>query len=75
MRLLAFNRYQFYLTVCCVGEVFDGIVLNDLCKSYTHLLTGYVGNANFLLKIEDIVRKLRAENPKIVFREINLDWF
>lgn len=40
---------------------------NDLLKTYTHLLTGYVGNDKFLLALSDVVKALRASNPDIIY--------
>lgn len=50
-----------------LAELFDGLVANDLHKVYTHLLTGYVGNDNFLREIKRIIKQLRDTNPNIVY--------
>lgn len=50
-----------------LADVFQGLVLNDLHKRYTHLLTGYVGTPDFLEKVGDIVSTLRGVNPNIVY--------
>lgn len=50
-----------------LDDVFSGLVQNDLLDNYTHLLTGYIGNDQFLRKIGDIVKKLREVNPNIVY--------
>ncbi|XP_037039320.1 pyridoxal kinase [Bradysia coprophila] len=50
-----------------LDDVFAGLVQNNLLDNYTHLLTGYIGNDQFLRKIADIVRKLREVNPNIVY--------
>lgn len=34
---------------------------------YSHLLTGYIGQDAFLRKVVDTVKKLRAENPNLVY--------
>lgn len=47
-------------------ELFCGLELNDLL-SYTHVLTGYVGSADFLSTVVKIVRKLKEVNPDIVY--------
>jgi pyridoxine kinase len=40
-------------------ELYDGLALNNLDSSYSHLLTGYVGNDTFLQQIGKIVKRLR----------------
>lgn len=50
-----------------LSEIFSGLVANDLHKQYTHLLTGYIGNKNFLAEIANIVKTLRAVNPSLIY--------
>lgn len=50
-----------------LGELFDGLVGNNLHELYTHLVTGYVGNENFLREIKRIIKRLRECNPSIVY--------
>ncbi|XP_063699852.1 pyridoxal kinase [Culicoides brevitarsis] len=50
-----------------LDDVFNGLVANDLHSKYTHLLTGYVGNVNFLQNIGAIIKKLRETNPNLVY--------
>ncbi|KAI6241343.1 Pyridoxal kinase [Aphelenchoides fujianensis] len=47
-------------------ELFVGLEANDLVD-YTHVLTGYCGDVSFLRKIVEIVKKLKARNPKLTF--------
>ncbi|EGD72200.1 pyridoxal/pyridoxine/pyridoxamine kinase [Salpingoeca rosetta] len=47
-------------------DLFSGLEHNDLL-SYTHILTGYVGSAEFLSTVVCIVRKLKEVNPDIVY--------
>lgn len=54
-----------------LDDVFSGLVQNNLLDNYTHLLTGYIGNDQFLRKIGDIVKKLREVNPNIVYGKDN----
>lgn len=49
------------------GDVFKGITSNDIHKTYTHLLTGYVGNDQFLRELSDLVKTLRQHNPDMVY--------
>ncbi|XP_014675841.1 PREDICTED: pyridoxal kinase-like, partial [Priapulus caudatus] len=49
-----------------LGELFDGLVLNDI-HHYTHILTGYVGSESFLFKVVDIVKKLKKTNPNLIY--------
>jgi pyridoxal kinase len=46
---------------------FGGLEANALTAGYTHLLTGYIGNVSFLQHLLEIVAKLRAVNPALVF--------
>lgn len=50
-----------------LAEVYSGLVDNELHKLYTHLLTGYVGNPAFLREIANILKSLRAVNPKLIY--------
>ncbi|XP_053685476.1 pyridoxal kinase [Sabethes cyaneus] len=50
-----------------LGDVFSGLVANDLHSLYTHLLTGYVGNPTFLREIANILKKLRSVNPSLIY--------
>lgn len=50
-----------------LGDLFDGLVSNNLHELYTHLLTGYVGNDNFLREIKRIIKHLRDYNPNIIY--------
>ena len=45
-----------------------GLRLNGINK-YSHLLTGYIGSASFLLKVADVVRELKQVNPQLVYGE------
>lgn len=51
-------------------DLFDGIVANNIQYSYSHLLTGYVGNDKFLQEISRIIKQLREANPKMVYGNI-----
>lgn len=48
-------------------ELFEGLEANGLHKIYTHLLTGYVRNDEFLREIKSIVKTLRSVNPNFVY--------
>lgn len=48
-------------------EVFTGLKQNELLDSYSHLLTGYIGNDSFLSEIAVIVKAMRQANPKLVY--------
>lgn len=50
-----------------LADLFDGLVANNLHEIYSHLLTGYVGNDNFLREIKRIIKRLRDTNPNIVY--------
>lgn len=50
-----------------LDEVFEGLVANNLHSMYSHLLTGYVGNVNFLRHVAVIIKKLREVNPRLVY--------
>jgi len=52
-----------------LAELFEGLTANDIHQSYTHLLTGYVGNDKFLREISKIIKKLRETNPNVVYGE------
>jgi pyridoxine kinase len=48
-------------------NLFEGLCANDLHLTYSHLLTGYVGNDKFLREISKIIKKLRETNPNIIY--------
>lgn len=49
-----------------LSELYLGLKENGLL-SYTHVLTGYVGNEAFLNKLVDIVEELRTKNPNLIY--------
>ncbi|KAF4520683.1 hypothetical protein B566_EDAN006359 [Ephemera danica] len=49
-----------------LSDLTEGLIKNEL-DEYSHLLTGYVGSASFLLKIADLVSHLRQVNPSLVY--------
>jgi pyridoxine kinase len=48
-------------------DLFEGLVANKIHEIYTHLLTGYVGNDNFLREIKRIIKELRDTNPNLIY--------
>ncbi|XP_065362589.1 pyridoxal kinase [Calliphora vicina] len=50
-----------------LDDLFQGLDSNDLLKCYSHLLTGYIGNASFLRQVAKIVTKLRATEPNLIY--------
>jgi len=50
-----------------LGQLSDGLVLNNLHTKYTHLLTGYIGSTSFLEKVAEVVKVLKAANPSLTY--------
>uniref|UniRef100_A0A1B6MD03 Pyridoxal kinase n=1 Tax=Graphocephala atropunctata TaxID=36148 RepID=A0A1B6MD03_9HEMI len=50
-----------------LGDLIDGLTANSLDTSYTHLLTGYIGNPNFLYKVAEVVKHLKAVCPSLTY--------
>ncbi|XP_075159822.1 pyridoxal kinase [Haematobia irritans] len=50
-----------------LADLFSGLESNGLLKCYSHLLTGYIGNASFLRQVAKIVTKLRATDPNLIY--------
>ncbi|KAI9264759.1 Ribokinase-like protein [Sporodiniella umbellata] len=50
-----------------IQALFDGLEQNELTGEYTHVLTGYIGNYAILEKIELMVKKLKLENPNLIY--------
>ena len=50
-----------------LADLFEGLEANDLLKCYSHLLTGYIGNASFLRQVAAILKKLRQVNPDLIY--------
>ncbi|VUZ55351.1 unnamed protein product [Hymenolepis diminuta] len=56
---------------CCTGQILSSEHLDTIFKSlkqngsanYDALLTGYVGDPNFLLKLAEIARDIKSTNP------------
>ncbi|BBM97515.1 hypothetical protein Mp_1g06330 [Marchantia polymorpha subsp. ruderalis] len=44
----------------------EGLEANDLLY-YTHLLTGYIGSLSFLEMVLQVLQKLRAVNPNLIY--------
>jgi len=50
-----------------LGQLFEGLVLNNLHTKYTHLLTSYIGSTSFLEKVAEVVKVLKAANPSLTY--------
>lgn len=50
-----------------LADLFEGLTANNLHLTYSHLLTGYVGNDKFLREISRIIKQLREANPKMIY--------
>uniref|UniRef100_A0A1B6GGB9 Pyridoxal kinase n=1 Tax=Cuerna arida TaxID=1464854 RepID=A0A1B6GGB9_9HEMI len=50
-----------------LGDLIDGLSANKLDTSYTHLLTGYIGNPKFLYKVAEVVKHLKAVCPSLTY--------
>ncbi|KAG8278454.1 hypothetical protein J6590_019082 [Homalodisca vitripennis] len=48
-------------------DLIDGLSANKLDTSYTHLLTGYIGNPKFLYKVAEVVKHLKAVCPSLTY--------
>lgn len=55
------------MPILVLGDVFSGLEQNNLLDTYTHLLTGYIGNDSFLREISSIVKSLKQVNPNLVY--------
>ncbi|KAI8818985.1 uncharacterized protein EV422DRAFT_128662 [Fimicolochytrium jonesii] len=54
------------LTPAQLEALCDGLEANGMLGEYTHVLTGYIGNAETLKSLAKLVRKMRAANPELV---------
>ncbi|XP_065212409.1 pyridoxal kinase-like [Planococcus citri] len=50
-----------------LDDLTEGLAANSLDTSYSHLLTGYVGNSLFLKTIEKFVSSLKTKNPNLIY--------
>jgi len=50
-----------------LGELVEGLVLNNLHRKHTHLLTGYINSVSFLQKVAEVVSILKSANPPLVY--------
>lgn len=53
-----------------VDDLMEGLSANGLDNSYTHLLTGYVGNGSFLRNLANVAKRLKEKNPRLIFGNI-----
>ncbi|VDL59793.1 unnamed protein product [Hymenolepis diminuta] len=68
-------RREVYEYTCCTGQILSSEHLDTIFKSlkqngsanYDALLTGYVGDPNFLLKLAEIARDIKSTNPHSSF--------
>ncbi|CAK9295754.1 unnamed protein product [Gordionus sp. m RMFG-2023] len=49
-----------------LNNLFDGLISNNLIE-YSHLLTGYIGDADFLKSIINIHKYLKEKNPNLIY--------
>ncbi|KAL1131977.1 hypothetical protein AAG570_011588 [Ranatra chinensis] len=49
-----------------LGMLIDALEQNNL-HHYSHLLTGYVGSPSFLNQIANVVKRLKAVNPSLIY--------
>lgn len=49
-----------------LNDLYEGLKLNNI-NNYTHILTGYCGNVDFLRQIGDIVKDLKAKDSGVTF--------
>lgn len=59
-----------------LADLFEGLTANNLHLTYSHLLTGYVGNDKFLREISRIIKHLRQSNPNVIYGKVffMFDW-
>ncbi|XP_037933769.1 pyridoxal kinase-like [Teleopsis dalmanni] len=50
-----------------LADLFEGLEKNNLLDNYSHLLTGYIGNASFLRQVAQILKKLRQANANLIY--------
>jgi pyridoxine kinase len=50
-----------------LAQLYEGLTANNLHETYSHLLTGYVGNDKFLREISKIIKDLRKVNPSLIY--------
>lgn len=48
----------------------EGLSINGLDNSYSHLLTGYVRNDSFLRSVVNVAKQLKEKNPSLIFGEV-----
>lgn len=48
-------------------EIFEALKSNNLLHKYSHLSSGYIGNASFLKYIVEIVKTLKIVNPNLIY--------
>ncbi|KAI1711132.1 phosphomethylpyrimidine kinase domain-containing protein [Ditylenchus destructor] len=54
------------LTSKDLSDLFEGLKLNQIDK-YSHILTGYCGDASFLREVSSMVSDLKCKNDKLVY--------
>ena len=49
-----------------LGELIEGLDANGL-DFYSHIISGYIGTDSFLRKLADVIKKLKAKNPNLMY--------
>lgn len=50
-----------------LGQLIEGLELNNLHSKYSHLLTGYIGSTSFLEKVSETVKLLKSSNRSLTY--------
>lgn len=47
------------------ADLFEGLRINGLLHSFSHVLTGYIGSDSFLRKVSETIREMKSKNPSL----------
>jgi len=49
------------------ADLFEGLRMNNILYSFSHVLTGYIGSDSFLRKVSETVKEMKSKNPNLKY--------
>jgi pyridoxine kinase len=53
-----------------LNDLFQGLLENNLHLTYSHLLSGYIGNLSFLHEVKNVIQKLKETNSSLTYGKL-----
>lgn len=55
-----------------LDDLFEGLRINNLVKHYTHIVSGYVRDPQFLQSLEKVVKSVKEQCPDCLYGRFQL---